>query len=122
MKLRAGRLRHRLRLQKKTESRSSTGAVTAIWTTDSTVWGSIEPLSGREFIAAGGTQNEADVRIIIRYHATITDDWRVWNDSKAYTILAVVNEDERDRMMELRCSQGVAEQLAATDSPQLSPV
>jgi len=110
MKIRAGRLRHRLTLQYKTESRTSTGDVVTAWVTDSTVWGAIEPASGKEYIAASQTQNESNVRIVIRYHATINDTWRVVNDSKAYSIINIINEDERDRMMVLHCSQGVAEQ------------
>lgn len=110
MKIRAGRLRHRLTLQRKTESRTSNGDITIAWVTDSTVWGAIEPLSGKELVAASQTQNEATVRIVIRYHATINDTWRVVNDGKAYSILSLINDSERDHMMVLTCSQGVAEQ------------
>jgi SPP1 family predicted phage head-tail adaptor len=110
MRIRAGRLRHRLTLQRKTETRTSTGDVTIAWVTDSTVWGAIEPLSGKEYIAASQTQNEAEVKILIRYHATIADTWRVVNDGKAYSIHAILNADERNNAMTLMCSQGVAEQ------------
>jgi SPP1 family predicted phage head-tail adaptor len=111
MKLRAGKLRHRLTLQRKTETRTSTGDVVNAWVTDSTVWGAIEPIIGnREYLAASQTQNEIMVMIMIRYHATIEPSWRVVNDGKAYSIQGIQNEYERNRMMVLMCSQGIAEQ------------
>ena len=109
MRIRAGRLRHRLTLQYKSETRTATGDVAWTWTTDSTVWGAIEPFSGREYLAAAQTQNENNVRIVMRYHATIGAAWRILNDSKVYSILSLQNEDERDRMLILTCSQGVME-------------
>ena len=112
MRLRAGRLRHRLTLQYKVETRTSTGDVAWTWTTDSTVWGAIEPLIGREFVAASQTQNELPVKILIRYHASIADTWRIVNDNLAYSILAVMNTDSRDHTMEVMCSQGVMEEDA----------
>jgi SPP1 family predicted phage head-tail adaptor len=111
VKLRAGKLRHRLTLQYKTETRTATGDVSWTWTTDSTVWGAIEPIIGsREYLAASQTQNEIMVMIMIRYHATVAPDWRVLNDGKSYSIQGIQNEYERDRMMVLMCSQGVMEQ------------
>jgi len=103
-------LRHRLTLQYKTQTRTATGDVVTTWVTDSTVYGAIEPLTGKEFFAAAQTQNETTVRVVIRYHATINANWRVVNDGKYYSIISVVNEDERDRMMVLMCSAGVFEQ------------
>jgi SPP1 family predicted phage head-tail adaptor len=105
--IRAGRLRHRLTLQYKSETRTATGDVAYTWVTDSTVWGAIEPLSGREYIAASQTKNENEVRILMRYNSKIEKSWRIVNDSKAYSITAMWNEDERDRMTVCMCSQGV---------------
>jgi len=112
MRIRAGRLRHRLTLQYRVETRTSTGDVAWTWTTDSTIWGAIEPRSGREFVAASQTQNEIPVRIVIRYHATIGDTWRIINDGLSYAIISITNSDMRDHMMEILCSQGVMEQDA----------
>ena len=109
MKIRAGRLRQRLTLQTQVETRTATGDVSIAWTTDSTVWGSIEPRSGREFLAASQTQNEIPVRIVMRYHATIADSWRIVNDGLSYSIISITNSDMRDHMMEILCSQGVME-------------
>jgi len=110
MTIRAGRLRHRLTLQSKTQTISSTGSVSYSWATDSTVWGAIEPLSGREYLAASQTKNENEIRIIMRYHSTIDATWRIVNDGNSYSIKALWNEDERDRMTVCMCTRGVLEQ------------
>jgi len=104
--IRAGRLRHRLELQTKTETRTSTGDVSMAWTTNSTVRGAIEPLTGREFVAASQTQNEVPVKILIRYHSTISDTWRILNNGLVYSILSIVNVDSKNKEMEIFCSQG----------------
>jgi len=107
--MRAGRLRHQLILQSQTETRDATGGVTITWTTQDTVFGGVEPLSGREYTAIQQTQNEATVRIIIRYHSTIEESWRVLHEGKAYAIQSIINENTRDRQLILMCLEGVKE-------------
>ena len=106
-------------LQYKAETRTASGAVEFTWVTDSTVWGAIEPRSGREFIAASQTQNEIPARIVIRYHATIADTWRIVNDGLVYSIISITNSDMRDHMIEILCSQGVFEQDLIPDDDSL---
>ena len=112
--MRAGRLRHRGVLQSKTETLGTAGGVTTTLTTEATVWCGIEPLSVKEFIAIDQTQNEAQVRIVLRYYTGLDETWRVVNDGLAYSIQSVINENSRDRMLTLLCSEGVRE---AADLP-----
>jgi SPP1 family predicted phage head-tail adaptor len=114
--MRAGRLRHRLTLQSRTETRSATGSVTTAWATEDTVWGAIEPLSGKEYLALAQTQNETAVRIVVRYYSGLDESWRVVSGGKAYSIQSLINHDERDHMITLMCSQGVAEQHSLPSS------
>ena len=111
MRIRAGRLRHRLTLQSKTCTRDSYGAAIVAWATVRTVWGAIEPLSGRELTAQSQVQAEAQVKILLRYTTGIDTTWRVSHDSKYYDILAVINHDEKDYMLTLLCRQGVSEDV-----------
>lgn len=115
-RIRAGRLRHRLTLQYKVETRSATGDVVVTWTSDSIVWGAIEPIRGQEYTDASQTQNDNQVRIIIRYHANISPSWRIINDNKVYSILDRINEDEKDNMIVLMCSEGTLEQGQIPDN------
>ena len=108
--MRAGRLRHRLVLQSKSEARDAYGATIITWSTEDTVWGAIEPLSGNEYFAQDQIQSEAKVRIVIRYHATISTEWRVSHNGLYYDIQDVLNHDTRNRQITLMALQGVKEE------------
>lgn len=75
MSLQAGRLRHRIRIEKLDYVRDSegeaiqdpaTGEVLREWGEVATVWAAIEPLSAKEFLQSAATQTRADARIVIR--------------------------------------------------------
>lgn len=78
-----------------------------MWTTQATVWASITPLSGREFVEAKQRQIDATVRITIRYRADMlpTPNWRVKFGSRIYDIDSVINRDERGRTVDLMCRE-----------------
>lgn len=107
--MRAGRLRHRLILQSQVETREDGGGFVLTWVTQSVVWGGIEPLSGKEYTAIQQTQNEASVRIVLRYYSGLDETWRIVNDGRAYSIVSVIDENDRHRSMILMCLQGVKE-------------
>lgn len=76
MAIAAGRLRHRVRIERYAELLDSngetiqdpeTGEISREWTTVATVWAAIEPLSAREFIQSQATQSQISARIVIRY-------------------------------------------------------
>lgn len=48
----AGKLRDRIELQRASVAIDSHGDQVKTWATLATVWGSVEPLSGREFLQA----------------------------------------------------------------------
>lgn len=102
-----GKLRHRVALQSPTTTRSSTGAALVAYSTTATVWAAVEPLSGREYLASSQTQNEVTTRIVIRYYSGVAPSWRVVFGSKTYTVEAVINDDERDRHMQLMCKEAL---------------
>ena len=109
--MRFGELDHRLVLQAPTVTRGAAGGVAKSFTTDSTVWGSIKPLSGKEYLVIGQTQNQITNKIVIRYHATIRANWRIVDAGDSpqtiYTIHFIDKGFKRQRMMTLLCSEGV---------------
>lgn len=107
MRIRAGRLRHRVELQSPTTTRSSTGSALVAYSTTATVWAAVEPLTGREYLASNQTQNEVTTRIVIRHYSGVVPSWRVVHGSKTYTVEAVINEDEMDRHMQLMCKEAL---------------
>ena len=110
--MRAGELDHRLALKAPTKTREAGGGTVITFpTTDSTVWGSIRPISGREYLSIGQTQNVGTFRIVIRHHATIKNNWIVVDEGDSpetiYTIHHIDKGFKRQRMMTLMCSEGV---------------
>jgi SPP1 family predicted phage head-tail adaptor len=71
---------------------------------DGKVWASVVDLSGREYVAAGGTQNVVETKITIRYREGVTDAMRVLHSADVYTIEAVLGQDRRTLL--LMCSRG----------------
>ena len=110
--MRAGRLRHRLVLQKKVNAspaRDEYGSALLDWETQATVWGSIEPLSGNELFAQQQVQSETRVRIVLRYYDGLDTTWRISHGGKYYNILEVIDRDVRNYQLTLLCRQGVSE-------------
>lgn len=109
--MRSGRLRHRLTLQSKTTTQDAYGAAVVSWVDQGTVWGAIEPLSGKEYFAQEQVQSEARVRIVMRYKSGINTTWRVKHDGLYYDIEEVINHDLRNRMITIMARQGVSEDI-----------
>lgn len=106
--MRAGKLRHRLDIQRALETQGDTGEVTVIWSDFATVWGSVEPLRGREFFAAREQQARVTTRIRIRYTAGVTPKMRVLFGDRIYLIDAVIDPEERHAELQLMCQEWVA--------------
>ena len=110
--MRAGKLRHRVVIQEKVVARDGYGEEDVTWSEVDTVWGSVEPLRGREYLE--GRQEQADVshRIRMRYQGSITPTMRVLYPqkgvgSRVFEVLSVLNPVERDISLELMCREAV---------------
>ena len=104
--MRAGFLRHRLALKAKSVSRDTFGEEDVTWTTSATVWGSVEPLRGREYMEARQGQADVSHRVVIRYRTGVVPTMRVYlEDGRALEIDGVINRLERDEMLELMCRE-----------------
>jgi SPP1 family predicted phage head-tail adaptor len=115
--MRAGSLRHRLVIQAKTlgsPSKTSTGASNYSWTTLMTVYGALEPLSGRRLESAQASWPQATVEALVRYRSEILDadtnktPLRISYGGRFFPIGKVLNVQERNRELRLLCSQGAA--------------
>lgn len=107
--MRAGRLRHRVAIQRRTGAESGFGEPTDTWTDLATVSAGVEPISGREYFAAQQVQSEVTHRVTIRYLAGVTPKDRiVWTDpatgvARYFDIRSVLDKDERHRELALMC-------------------
>lgn len=107
--MRAGKLRHRLAIQALvpgSPAQNSSGEPDETWTTLATVWAAIEPLKGREFLAAQQVSSEVTGKITIRYYAGVTAKYRFLYGARIYDIVAPVNVDERNVEMQFYVREG----------------
>lgn len=76
--MRLGPLRHKLRIEEQSQTQdATTGAVTATWAEVVTIYGAIEPLSVRSFLAADAQQSKIEANIRIRYFPSLTQAMRI---------------------------------------------
>lgn len=71
--LRAGALNYRITLQSRSTSQDASGGQILTWTDVAPVWANIDPLSGRELLAAQAVQSTMSHRITIRYQKQFAD-------------------------------------------------
>lgn len=109
--IQAGKLRHRVSLQERQTTRDPvTGDVLSSWVEIAKPWASVEPLSARDFIAAGVNQSQVVARIVIRYREPVTADMRIVHRGKVYNIEGVLPDKDSGReYLTLPCSQGVSD-------------
>lgn len=103
--MQAGKLRHRVTIEYGLEIPDTFGEVDKTWTTLATVWGAVEPLSGREAIQAKQEGSDVTTRIRIRYRDDVNEMCRVKWGSRYYDINSVVSLNERDRELILNCTE-----------------
>lgn len=82
----AGRLRHRITIQRPISSQDlETGQVTTNWiAVAKNVAAAVEPVSVREFVAAQAMQSQVTARIVIRYRPGLTAQMRILHGAKIY--------------------------------------
>ena len=105
--MQAGRLRHRVAIERPVSTRDDFGGVIESWQTVATVWAEIHPLSGREFLAAQSTQSGVTTRITIRHLPGVTAAMRVNHDGALYNIRAVLPDPTLARHIALMCETGI---------------
>jgi len=103
----AGWLRHRIVIQELVGTKNSYGEVVQSWQDVATVWASIEPLRGREYVEAAAAQVNVDHRIRIRYRSGISPKMRVKYGERTFQINSVVDPREEHKEMELMCEEDV---------------
>ena len=107
--MKAGELRHRLRLQSSTRASDGQMGYTTTWSTDVTVWGAVWPQKGTEYVQHMLTQGEEIVRIRIRYRSGVTIGKRFQHEqtSDIYNIKSVINWENRNIYLDCVCVKEV---------------
>lgn len=112
--MRASDLRHQIKLQSRGSAQDGYGAQVNTWSDSATLWAEITSLTGRELQAAQAVQAEVTHQIAVRYQVLFADPksvaaMRVLYGSRVFNIHACLNVDERNREINLLCSEGLNE-------------
>ena len=105
--MQAGKLRHRGTIQQATETLDAQGNATPTWSTFADRWMDIQPLTGRELWSARQVQSQVSHKIVLRHLSGVTTKMRVSVRSRTFNIESIINANERDRMLELMCTEVV---------------
>tara|TARA_R110000824_G_scaffold64258_4_gene167967 strand:+ start:513 stop:833 length:321 start_codon:yes stop_codon:yes gene_type:complete len=103
--MQAGKLNNRVSIQSQTTSLDGYGEPNNSWSTDSTVWASIIPLSGNESQDAEGTTGIISHRVMMRYNTDASPKKRLLFGSRVFGIESVINTNEADKDLVLLCME-----------------
>ena len=106
-----GRLRERVTIQSKSVSRDGFGAEVIAWVNVATVWADVRSTDGTENVESTVDQMVATIShsVLIRHRAGLSPAMRVVWRGKVLRILSVVEKDNRQRQLLLKCSEVVGE-------------
>lgn len=105
-----GRLRHRITIQQATITRGDRGAEVLTWSDIATVYADIRTVGGQEQVLASQLEVATLLHTItIRYRAGIVPKMRVKWDQRIFAVEAIVESDNRMRMLNLSCRELVGD-------------
>jgi len=78
------------------------------WNTEDTVRAAIWPASAAEQLKAGAQTMTATHRIQIRYYDGLAPSWRVKFGTRYFSIVSIIDKDEKHVQMDLICREVVA--------------
>lgn len=97
--MKSGALDQRVTLERYEPLEDEIGQPVPHWVPTETVWAAVEPLMGREYLAAQAVQSELVARVRIRHRPGITTADRVTHEGTSYGITSV--QDVRSEGREL---------------------
>lgn len=100
-----GELRHRVTIQRYTETLDGGGGRVKQWADYKTVWAKVQPLSAREYLTAHQNNMEITHLVIVRFTDIMHND-RLRYNNRILTINAITDEEERHKWLTLICWEG----------------
>ena len=73
------------------------------WAPLFTCWAAVEPLTGREYLAAQAAVSEVTAKIRMRFRPWMTAEDRVIHDGTIYNIVSVIDVRSENRELVLMC-------------------
>lgn len=101
--MRSGQLNSIVRIQRPAATQDAAGQPTTGWTDVTTVWANVLHPNGAETIKAGKDVSIVQTSVRIRRRSGIDASMRVLHGTAAYTIRAVLPDEEKRDRMDLVC-------------------
>ena len=100
----AGALDQRIVIERRTGATNDWGEpLPDSWLPIVQTWAHVQPLTGRDFIAAQAAMSEVKLKIIMRYRPGITPADRVSHNGQVHAIEAVIDVHSSRRELHLMC-------------------
>ncbi len=107
--MQAGKLRHLITFQRRTDTQDNYGAPVPSWAAlTPKSWADIMPLSGREAEFGKSIAATVSHRIEIRFRSDLILADKIIFGSRAFAINAIIDPEERGRKQYLYCSETAA--------------
>jgi SPP1 family predicted phage head-tail adaptor len=103
----AGKLRHRVTIQRKTVTRDTQGGNVVTWTDVATVWADVQPVGGSERYGAGQALSDSTYTIVMRYREDVIPAWRMTQARRTFDVQVVV-PDRKNRQLTIGCVEASA--------------
>lgn len=103
--MKINQLRHRITFQKQVSGENEYGEPVSGWEDVKTVWSSVNPVVGKEYFAAETIQSEISHKIRIRYIKGIKPNMRIKFKDRYFSIVSVINYEERNVELQLMCKE-----------------
>ena len=102
----AGKLRHVIKIQQRTETRDTFGSAIFTWTDlSSSVRARVVPINMSESFSDPQMVSQETKEFQIRYRSGVSPKDRIIYKSETYNIEEIINEEERDHKLNIRASK-----------------
>lgn len=102
-----GKMRHRITFQRPTEEKDRLGGYEDDWVDVATTWAQISPVSGKEYFSQM-RETTVSHRIYCRYRPGITPRLRIKFKDRTFSIISVINWEERNEGLTIMCEELIA--------------
>ena len=101
--MKAGQLDQRVTVERFSRTEDELGQPIESWAPLFTCWAAVEPLTGREYLAAQAAVSEVTARIRMRFRPWMTAQDRVIHNGTIYMIESLVDVRSENRELVLMC-------------------
>lgn len=103
-----GKMKNRVVIQSLANTTDGQGGWTAVWSTFSTVWAEIVPVSSSERLFGSRLEYQRTHKCTMRFLSNVTTDMRIFYDSRYFQIKGIrfPNEEKFFMLLDLEENQG----------------